>query len=56
MRMKVVLAAAVLLVAASAADARVTKIQIVQKESPTFGGYSFPGVGKYARITFLTLE
>jgi len=48
--MKVVLAAAVLLVAASAADARVTKIQIVQKESPTFGGHSFPGVGQYEKL------
>src|SRR5437762_9389060 len=50
MRMKVVLAAAVLLVAASAADAHITKLTIVQKESPTFGGYSFPGVGQYEKL------
>ena len=50
MRMKVALAAALLLVAASAADARVTKIQIVTKESPTFGGYAFKGVGQYEKL------
>ena len=35
---------------ASAADARVTRIEIATKESPTFGGYSFPGVGQYEKI------
>src|ERR1051325_2719706 len=50
MRMKAVLAAAVLLVAASAADARITKLKIVTKESPTFGGYTFPGVGQYEKL------
>jgi hypothetical protein len=50
MRMKVVLAAALLLVAASAADARITKIQILQKESPTFGGYAFKDVGQYEKL------
>jgi hypothetical protein len=50
MRMKVAFAAALLLVAASAADARVTKIKIVAKESPTFGGYAFKGVGQYEKL------
>src|SRR5919206_3639425 len=50
MRMKVAFAAALLLVAASAADARITKIQIVQKESPTFGGYAFKDVGQYEKL------
>src|SRR5258705_2793364 len=50
MRIKVVLAAAVLLVAASAADARITKIKIVAKESPTFGGHAFAGVGQYEKL------
>jgi len=50
MRMKVILAAALLLVAASAADARITKLKIVAKESPTFGGYSFAGVGQYEKL------
>src|ERR1041385_200281 len=50
MRMKAVLGAALLLVAASAADARITKLKIVTKESPTFGGYTFPGVGQYEKV------
>src|SRR3989441_9386216 len=50
MRMKVALTAALLLVAASAADARITKIQVIKKESPTFGGYAFAGVGQYEKI------
>src|SRR3984957_17373731 len=32
------------------ARARITKIQITAKESPTFGGYSWPGVGQYEKI------
>src|ERR1700722_14341186 len=32
------------------AHARVKKIQIIAKESPTFGGYSWPGVGQYEKI------
>jgi hypothetical protein len=32
------------------AYARVKKIQIIAKESPTFGGYSWPGVGQYEKI------
>ena len=31
-------------------EARITKIQIVSIQSPTFGGYSWPGVGQYERI------
>ncbi len=50
MRIKVVFAAALLLVAASAADARITKIRIVTKESPTFGGYAFKDVGQYEKL------
>ena len=50
MRIKVVFAAALLLVAASAADARVTKIKIVAKESPAFGGYAFKDVGQYEKL------
>jgi hypothetical protein len=39
-----------ILMLASDVDARVTKIQITTKESPTFGGYSWPGVGQYEKI------
>ena len=38
------------MVAAPAADARITRVQITGTESPTFGGYSWPGVGQYERI------
>src|SRR5262249_32290236 len=38
------------LVASPAAQARVTKLQITSKESPTFGGYAFKGVGAYEKI------
>jgi len=44
------LAAACATFAASPAQARITKIQITSKESPTFGGYSWPGVGQYEKI------
>src|SRR5262252_8027325 len=50
MRMTGALFAAVLLVAASTADARITKITISEKQSPTFGGYSFKGVGTYEKL------
>jgi hypothetical protein len=33
-----------------AADARITKIQVTTTESPTFGGYSWPGVGQYEKL------
>ena len=32
------------------AEAHIKKIQITGKESPTFGGYSWPGVGQYEKI------
>src|SRR5256885_6017391 len=32
------------------ADARIVRIQVTTKESPTFGGYSWPGVGQYEKI------
>jgi len=43
---------AVTLFAASSADARITKIEIdaARSQSPTFGGYSWPGVGRYEKI------
>ena len=44
------LVAAVLLVAASTADAHITKIAITEKQSPTFGGYAFKGVGQYEKL------
>src|ERR1700740_3005404 len=31
-------------------DAKITKVQVTAKESPTFGGYSWPGVGQYEKI------
>src|SRR3981081_3303777 len=44
------LSAAALLIGATAADARVTKIEIASKPSPAFGGYTFKGVGAYEKI------
>jgi hypothetical protein len=44
------LSAAAILVAAPDADARVTKIQITSRQSPTFGGHAFEGVGPYEKI------
>ena len=44
------LSAAALLLNAPAAEARVTKIQITEKQSPTFGGYVFKDVGAYEKI------
>src|SRR5215468_2100178 len=44
------LSAGAMLVASPAAHARVTKIQVTSKESPTFGGYAFKGVGAYEKI------
>src|SRR5947208_11798240 len=38
------------LLVAGGAEARVTKLQVTSKESPTFGGYSWPGVGQYEKI------
>jgi alpha/beta hydrolase family protein len=44
------LAAAGTLVVAPAVDARITKITITTSQSPTFGGYSWPGVGQYEKL------
>ena len=44
------LATTAALVASTAVDARITKVTISSKESPTFGGYSWPGVGQYEKI------
>ena len=45
-----VLVAAGALCVAMPARASVKKIQITTKQSPTFGGYSWPGVGQYEKI------
>src|SRR5437660_3843080 len=45
-----ILVAAGAIYAALPAHAKVTKIQITAKESPAFGGYSWPGVGPYEKI------
>jgi hypothetical protein len=37
-------------VVAPRSDARVTAINITTRETPTYGGYSFPGVGQYEKI------
>ncbi len=44
--------AAALLTALAPADAaaRITRIQITVQQAPTFGGYSWPGVGRYEKI------
>ena len=44
------LAATATLFVPTAADARITKVTITTKESPTFDGYSWPGVGQYEKI------
>ena len=52
-RLPVAAAAAVAIgasLAVSQAQARITSIDVKQKESPTFGGYSWPGVGQYEKI------
>ena len=41
---------AMTLVVAPVVDARVTRIEVKTKESPTFGGYAFPGVGPYEKL------
>jgi len=42
--------AAAFVAVSSPAFARTTKIVIAGKESPTFGGYAWPGVGQYEKI------
>ncbi len=46
----VALAVAGIVMCAPDVDAHITRIQIITKESPTFGGYSWPGVGQYEKI------
>ncbi len=36
--------------AAPLAEARITRIEITTSESPTFGGFSWPGVGQYEKL------
>jgi len=42
--------AAIFVSAACPVQAKVTQIQITAKQSPAFGGYSWPGVGQYEKI------
>mgnify|MGYP000873612564 CR=1 FL=1 len=44
------LAATAALVIPVPADARLVRFDITSKESPTFGGYSWPGVGQYEKL------
>ena len=46
------LCSAVLAAFATAADARITRVEIdpALSQSPTFGGYAWPGVGQYERV------
>jgi hypothetical protein len=44
------LAVAGALTCVTGAQARITQIQITTKESPTFGGYAWPGVGQYEKL------
>jgi hypothetical protein len=32
------------------AEARITQVQITTRETPTFGGYAWPGVGQYEKL------
>src|SRR3954469_22702375 len=45
-----ILTVAAALVVASVAEAGITRVEITTIESPTFGGYSWPGVGQYEKI------
>jgi hypothetical protein len=44
------LAATASLLVPAPADARLVKFQVTSTESPTFGGYSWPGVGQYEKL------
>src|SRR5437764_7781946 len=44
------LAFAIFFIPAAPAQARITRVQITARESPTFGGFSWPGVGMYEKI------
>ena len=41
---------ALLSLAISSVEARITKIEILESQSPTFGGYSWDGVGQYEKL------
>src|SRR3954465_14227181 len=49
---KTLLCTAVMMAFATAAEARITRIEIdtVRSQAVTFGGYSWPGVGQYEKI------
>ena len=38
------------MLAAPPSDARITRIEITDRQSPTFGGFTWPGVGQYEKI------
>src|SRR5262245_55744850 len=38
------------LIATPLVEARITSIEITATQSPTFGGFSWPGVGQYEKI------
>jgi len=44
------IAAAISLIVAPGAQARITQVDVTTSESPTFGGYSWQGVGQYEKI------
>jgi hypothetical protein len=44
---------AVLLLPPALAEAHITQVAITTTESPTFGGYSWPGVGPYEKRLLL---
>jgi len=44
------LAATAALMLPAPADARLVRFEVTSKESPTFGGYSWPGVGQYEKL------
>jgi hypothetical protein len=46
------LAISALACAASVSEARITQLQVVRTESPTFGGMTFGTVGQYEKITY----
>jgi alpha/beta hydrolase family protein len=47
---QIAVAASCAVFALQSAHARITKVEITTTESPTFGGYSWPGVGQYQKI------
>src|SRR6266480_6229570 len=45
------LTAAGAMIAAVPAEARITRVTVTGTQSPTFGGFAWPGVGQYERIS-----